>query len=102
MFYNALLEILDVLGVLKMARPKHDGRGRLGGRAKGTINRPLTPLNEWITGVINRNRSKFEKDLAACTPQERAGIIATLIAAQGATFEAVTPQHPVQDDQPEN
>ena len=85
-----------------MARKANDGRGRIGGRAKGTTNKPLTPLNEWLAGVINRNRAKFEKDLAACTPQERAGIIATLIAAQGATFEAVTPQHPVQDDQPEN
>lgn len=68
-----------------MARKANDGRGRIGGRAKGTTNKPLTPLNEWITGVINRNRAKFEKDLAACSPQERAGIIATLIAAQGAT-----------------
>lgn len=68
-----------------MARKANDGRGRIGGRAKGTTNKPLTPLNEWVTGVINRNRAKFEKDLEACSPQERAGIIAVLIAAQGAT-----------------
>lgn len=68
-----------------MARAKNDGRGRIGGRAKGTANKPLPAVNEWITAVINRNRTKFEKDLQSCTPKERAEIIATLIAA-------ITPQ----------
>ena len=68
-----------------MGRLKNDGRGRLGGRTKGTANKPLAPLNEWVLGMVNRNRSRFEKDLETLTPQERAKVFANLIAisAQG-------------------
>jgi len=64
-----------------MGRLKNDGRGRLGGRAKGTTNKPLVPLNEWVLGMVNRNRSRFEKDLETLEPQERAKVFANLIAA---------------------
>ena len=69
-----------------MGRHKNDGLGRLGGRSKGTPNKPLAPLNEWVLGMVNRNRSRFEKDLETLTPQERAKVFANLIAvsAQGA------------------
>lgn len=43
-----------------MGRTANDGRGRLGGRAKGTPNKPLAPLNEWISGILNRNRTYIE------------------------------------------
>ena len=72
-----------------MGRQKHDGRGRIGGRAKGTPNRPkpeppkpLEPFNEWIAGVINRNRARFENDLDAMEPARRAEVLATLITQQ--------------------
>lgn len=65
-----------------MGRTKNDGRGRIGGRAKGTPNKPIEPLNEWAAGVINRNRARFEKDLDEMEPAQRAGVLATLIAAQ--------------------
>ena len=76
-----------------MGRTKNDGRGRIGGRAKGTPNKPLEPLTEWAAGVINRNRARFEADLDAMEPAQRAGVLATLIAAQpqGAA-KASTPQ----------
>ena len=69
-----------------MARLKNDGRGRLGGRVKGTPNKPPVPLNEWVLGMVNRNRARFEKDVETLTPQERAKVFANLIAAtaQGA------------------
>lgn len=67
-----------------MGRMKNDGRGRIGGRAKGTPNRPAEPLNSWITGVINRNRARFEADLEAMQPAERAGVLAALIVNQTA------------------
>ena len=74
-----------------MARLKNDGRGRLGGREKGTPNKPPVPLNEWVLGMVNRNRSRFEKDLETLTPQERAKVFANLIAvsAQGAQSPTV-------------
>jgi len=43
-----------------MARQKNDGRGRLGGRAKGTPNRTVT-VQEWAAGMLNGNRKKFEQ-----------------------------------------
>lgn len=74
-----------------MGRTKNDGRGRIGGRAKGTKNKPLEPLNEWITGVINRNRARFENDLDAMEPAERAGVLAVLMA-RPQQAEAAAPQ----------
>ena len=76
-----------------MGRLKNDGRGRLGGRTKGTGNKPLAPLNEWVLGMVNRNRSRFEKDLETLTPQERAKVFSNLIAssAQGTQEPAPTP-----------
>ena len=75
-----------------MARLKNDGRGRLGGREKGTPNKPPVPLNEWVLGMVNRNRSRFEKEVETLTPQERAKVFANLIAA---TAQA-TPQAPTE------
>lgn len=76
-----------------MGRLKNDGRGRLGGRTKGTGNKPLAPLNEWVLGMVNRNRSRFEKDLETLTPQERAKVFSNLIAisAQGTQEPATAP-----------
>lgn len=74
-----------------MGRQKNDGRGRIGGRAKGTKNRPLEPLNEWITGVINRNRERFENDLEAMDPARRAEVLASLMVGTQQAG-AVTPQ----------
>lgn len=73
-----------------MGRTKNDGRGRIGGRAKGTPNKPIEPLNEWAAGVINRNRARFEKDLDEMEPAQRAGVLATLIA--GTARNTSTPQ----------
>lgn len=63
-----------------MGRQKNDGRGRLGGRAKGTPNKPQIPLNEWVLKMVNRNRERFEKELETLDPQERAKVLANLIA----------------------
>ena len=75
-----------------MGRLVNDGRGRMGGRAKGTGNKPL---NEWVNGFIKRNRAQFEDDFKTLSPQERAAVMATLIASTGADAKASTPQ-PVQ------
>ena len=64
-----------------MGRLANDGRGRIGGRAKGTKNKPQQPLNDWAAALINRRRAQFEKDLETLTPQERAAVLAPIIAA---------------------
>ena len=65
-----------------MARQANDGRGRMGGRAKGTPNKPQN-LNEWVNCFIKRNRAQFEDDFKTLSPQERAAVMATLIASTG-------------------
>lgn len=76
-----------------MGRQKGDGRGRLGGRQKGTPNKSRAPLGEWILGVVDRNRSKFEKDLAMMTAQERLKILANLIAVAARNGGGVTAEN---------
>ena len=76
-----------------MGRIANDGRGRIGGRAKGTKNKPQQPLNEWAAGLINRRRAQFEKDLDEMEPRERAAALAPIIAATvGGTVEAIPVQ----------
>lgn len=78
-----------------MGRQKNDGRGRIGGRAKGTPNKPkpeqLEPLNEWLTGLIDRNRARFETDLEQMEPAQRAGVLASLMV-HAQQVEAAAPQ----------
>lgn len=64
-----------------MPRPANDGRGRLGGRAKGTPNKPLTPVTAWINSQLNRNRGFIEQQLK--TPGTETGIklLSALIVA---------------------
>lgn len=50
-----------------MGRKPNDGRGRLGGRAKGTKNKPATPVTEWVGNLLNKHRADFERALT--TPQ---------------------------------
>ena len=61
-----------------MARPKNDGRGRLGGRAKGTPNKSTADLKNWLSGVLNENRNQFERDLRELLPEERIRVLSGL------------------------
>lgn len=63
-----------------MGRPKNDGRGRLGGRKKGTKNKPKDTIGEWVENLVNRNRAQFEADLLEMKPAERAGVFAALLS----------------------
>ena len=73
-----------------MGRKTNDGRGRMGGRAAGTKNKPLEPLNVWVLSMVNKNRTRFEKDLETLTPQERAKVFANLIAVSAQGTQAPT------------
>ncbi len=62
-----------------MPRQKNDGKGRMGGRAKGTPNKVNSSVKEWLAGLIDRNRSKVENDIDALEPRERLQILEKLM-----------------------
>lgn len=63
----------------------------MGGRRKGTKNKPKEPLNEWLLRLIDKNRKRLEADLDEATPSERAIVLAQLIAGvrEGNGFSAL-------------
>lgn len=63
-----------------MARKKNDGRGRLGGRAKGTPNKITTSLKDWIVEVVDSNREQMIRDLSNIEPLERLKILERLMS----------------------
>lgn len=65
-----------------MARQKNDGRGRLGGRTKGTPNKVTTSLREFLVDIIDQNRDNIAKDLARLEdfPAQRLAIMERLMA----------------------
>ena len=62
-----------------MPRAKNDGRGRLGGRAKGTPNKTTSTVKEWLTELVDKNRKQIEKDLKGMDPAERVKVFAQLL-----------------------
>lgn len=54
-----------------MARYKNDGRGRLGGRKKGTPNKTTADLKTSINNLIADNWEQVQKDLNALEPKDR-------------------------------
>lgn len=60
-----------------MARQKNDGRGRLGGRQKGTPNKSTSSLREIISEQWRnyQESGQFKKDLDELDPQTRAVIM---------------------------
>lgn len=62
-----------------MARQKNDGRGRMGGRQKGSGNKVTTSVKVWIAELINNNRAQVEKDIEQLEPKERLQFIEKLL-----------------------
>lgn len=60
-----------------MARQKNDGRGRLGGRQKGTPNRNTTTLRDIITQQWHQYHTtgQFAQDIAELDPATRASLM---------------------------
>lgn len=54
-----------------MARRKNDGRGRMGGRKKGTPNKTTADLRTSINNLIADNWEQVQKDLNALEPKNR-------------------------------
>lgn len=63
-----------------MARQKNDGKGRLGGRAKGTPNKVTASVKDWIAQVIDKNRRQMERDIKALEPKERLQMLEKLMS----------------------
>lgn len=53
-----------------MARQKNDGKGRMGGRAKGTPNKATTDLKMWVASILDDGRDKFVASLDKLEPSE--------------------------------
>lgn len=62
-----------------MPRKKNDGKGRLGGRAKGTPNKVTATTKEWLTDLINRNREQIETDLKQLEAKDRLQMLEKLM-----------------------
>ncbi|MGO5523831.1 hypothetical protein [Phocaeicola plebeius] len=60
-----------------MARPK--GTPKTGGRVKGTPNKVTYSLKEWITSLIDKQRTQIEQDLQELEPKERLQMIEKLM-----------------------
>lgn len=62
-----------------MARHKNDGKGRLGGRQKGTPNKVTASVKEWLSALIDKNRKQIERDLKTLEPKERLQMLEKLM-----------------------
>lgn len=62
-----------------MARQKNDGKGRLGGRQKGTPNKVTASVKDWLSGLIDKNRKQIEKDIKQLEPKERLSVLEKLM-----------------------
>lgn len=51
-----------------MARPKNDGKGRMGGRAKGTPNKVTSDLKNWISDILENGKDEFIVNLQSLDP----------------------------------
>ena len=63
-----------------MARNKNDGRGRLGGRAKGTPNKVGNDIRAWVENILSKNKAQIEQDFAIVDPDSRLRFVEKLMA----------------------
>ncbi len=62
-----------------MARQKNDGKGRLGGRVKGTPNRTTQTTKEWIQQILDENQEQIREDLKKLNPKDRVNALLGLL-----------------------
>lgn len=73
-----------------MARAKNDGRGRIGGRQKGTPNRVTATAREWLSDLIDKNRKQMERDIKTLEPRERLQVMEKFMSYVIPKQQAVT------------
>ena len=62
-----------------MGRPKNDGKGRLGGRAKGTPNKVTKERRELIDQFLNENWKSFQEMYARADEETKMKIYMEMI-----------------------
>ncbi len=62
-----------------MARQKNDGKGRLGGRQKGTPNKVTASVKDWLSDLIDKNRKQVEDDIKQLEPRDRLMVLEKLM-----------------------
>jgi len=60
-----------------MGRKK--GATKTGGRRKGSVNKATAALKDWVSELIDGNRSRLEKDLQALEPKDRWQVVEKLM-----------------------
>ena len=63
-----------------MSRLKNDGRGRIGGRSKGTPNKVTNDIREWVESILSKNKAQIEQDFAIVDPDSRLRFVEKLMA----------------------
>lgn len=69
-----------IIVCFSMAREKNDGKGRMGGRQKGTPNKTTAKVKNWLARMIEKNRKQMEEDLQELDPKERLQILEKFMA----------------------
>lgn len=62
-----------------MPRKKNDGKGRMGGRAKGTPNKTTSKIKDWISQLIDNNQELIEEDIKKLSPKDRLHMLEKLM-----------------------
>ncbi len=85
-----------------MARQPNDGRGRLGGRQRGTPNKTTASIRDWLTKLVNKNKRQIQQDLDALDPKSRLEALAKFlpyIAPKQQAVSAAVDLNALTDDQ---
>lgn len=62
-----------------MAREKNDGKGRLGGRSKGTPNKATADIKQWVASILEDGRDKFMQSMEMLEPSEYVRVFSGLL-----------------------
>ena len=62
-----------------MSRQKNDGKGRMGGRAKGTLNKTTVTTKLWIQQILDENQQTIRDDLKKLSAKDRVNALLSLI-----------------------
>lgn len=86
-----------------MARPKGDGKGRMGGRAKGTPNKITKERRELISAFLDDEWDNFKQMYKNASPAQKLNIYMELIPyttpkMQSVEYKEQTPPKTYQDE----